>query len=450
MPAPTDTLRNEHRLILRALEVLESAARRVAADQALPEDWWSEMIGWFRAFADGVHHAKEERFLFPALLAAGLPVVGGPVEVMLEEHDQGRSLLREVEAGAPLQQAAAAERYVHQLRDHIAKENNVLFPLAEALLGQDAQQRLAVEFDSMEAESGPAGSLAHAEVAIERLAAALGNVPPRAERHAGDPPRAGEFWTERKVAWYQRALERSDYAEKVLGVLAAVLADCESALDVGAGCGALALPLARRLRRVTALEPAPAMAAALRRAAAAEGVRNIEVVEAGWGEVAVPPHDLVLCAHVGPLVHPASAFLRDVAAHAQRWVAIVRDAGRPQDKFFFRELYPLLLGRPYEEGRERGPAAGLEDIEPAPTITTITYRSDQPFTDLEEACDFWEEYLGVTGADARAELRAFLAPRLVRDGSGWLARYTKQAEVVYWPTGADACRARRRAGEGWV
>ncbi|MBI2544240.1 MAG: hypothetical protein HYW16_03325 [Candidatus Rokubacteria bacterium] len=75
---------------------------------------------------------------------------------------------------------------------------------------------------------------------------------------------SGEFWTERKVAWYRRALRRSDFAPKVLGAIAPLVEECETALDVGAGCGALAIPLARRLRRVTALEPAPAMAKAPR------------------------------------------------------------------------------------------------------------------------------------------------------------------------------------------
>ncbi len=263
----------------------------------------------------------------------------------------------------------------------------------------------------------------------------------------------GEFWTERKVAWYERALERSDFAEKVLGALAPVIADCETALDVGAGCGALTLPLAARLRRVTALEPAPAMATALRNAAVARGLDNVEVIEAAWGEAPVVAHDLVLCAHVGPLLNPGSAFLLEVSSRARRWVAIVRDTGRARNKFFFPELYPLLLGRPYDQGGEdRDPAAGLEHLQSAPTVTLVSYHSDQPFTDLEDACDFWEEYLGVRGAPAREVLREFLAPRLVRDGSGWIVPYTKDAAVVYWPTGAEdaGCRARRRSVEGCV
>ena len=56
-------------------------------------------------------------------------------------------------------------------------------------------------------------------------------------------------------------------------------------LDIGAGPGNFALPLATRVRQVTALEPAPGMAAILRRRQAARGLRNIRVVERGWGEV---------------------------------------------------------------------------------------------------------------------------------------------------------------------
>jgi SAM-dependent methyltransferase len=244
-----------------------------------------------------------------------------------------------------------------------------------------------------------------------------------------------EFWSPRKVAWYERALARGNYAATVLGVLAPVLAECETALDVGAGAGALTLPLAERLRHVTAIEPSPAMAAALRTAVARRELPNVDVVQTAWGEAPVGMYDLVLCAHVGPLLTPRAAFLRDVSAHARRWVALVRDPGQSRDKFWFTELYPLLLGRPYERrGEDRDLGEGLADLPSPPIIETVHYRSDQPFTDLEDACDFFQEYLGVNGRAPRAVLRDFLAARLVRDGTGWLAPYTKQAAVIYWRT----------------
>jgi hypothetical protein len=254
--------------------------------------------------------------------------------------------------------------------------------------------------------------------------------------------RAGEFWTERKVAWYRRAIARNDYAAAVLGALDPALAECQSALDVGAGCGALALPLAGRLHRVTALEPALAMAKALREEAASRGLANVEVVEAAWGEVPLAPHDLVLCAHVGELLRPAAVFLREVSGAARRWVALVRDAapepGEVRDKFFFGELYPRLLGRSYATGcpDPMETVERLRALRITPDVTPIRYDSGQPFDDLDEACDFWEAYLGLAPGAERPFLRGFLAERLVRDGGGWLAPYPKRALVIAWRVGA--------------
>ncbi len=173
MPTPTDVLREEHRVILRALGVLEAAAARLAGGRPLPEGWWPEVIGLLRTFADKNHHAKEETSLFPAMVKAGVPSVGGPIEVMLEEHQRGRALVRAMEAGEAAARAAKAREYVTLLREHIDKENGVLFPLADAVLDEAAQRALQREFDAVEAEQGRDASIPHAEAAVERLAAAL-------------------------------------------------------------------------------------------------------------------------------------------------------------------------------------------------------------------------------------------------------------------------------------
>jgi SAM-dependent methyltransferase len=245
------------------------------------------------------------------------------------------------------------------------------------------------------------------------------------------------FWSTRTVAWYRRALARSDYATRVLGAIEPFLAGAGSVLDVGAGCGALALPLAERTARVTALEPAPAMAAALRTETTRRGLRRLTVLEAAWGEVALPPHDLVLCAHVGELTRPGAPFLRDAARWARRWVVVVRDRETESDKLFFRELYPALLGRPYRGGCDYREMLGdLANLGIHPEVAPVEYRSDQPFADLDEACDFYEVYLGVSGPEVRGFLRSFLSTRLVPEPSGWVAPYSKRAVVLWWPGAA--------------
>lgn len=248
--------------------------------------------------------------------------------------------------------------------------------------------------------------------------------------------RSRRIWNARTVAWYQRANARSDYAERVFAAIPDLLARARTALDVGAGFGALAVPLARRLERVTAVEPSPAMAAALRATIARQGLGNLTLVEAAWGEAPVGPHDLVVCAHVSPLLKPGSPFLEALVRGglARVGAALVRDApGGDEDKFFFRELYPALLGRPYAHAcgtDETLETLGRLGVRPA--VTPITYGSDQPFDDLDEACDFWMEYMGLETAEARASLERFLAARLLREGRGWLAPFRKRAVVLHW------------------
>lgn len=247
--------------------------------------------------------------------------------------------------------------------------------------------------------------------------------------------RMSEFWNERTVAWYQRAVARSDYADVVLRAMDPMIAECEDALDIGAGCGALAIPLARRMKSVVALEPAPAMAQALRREAKRLGLDNLRVVESAWGEVSISGCDLILCAHVGGLLRGESSFLAEITSLARRGVALVRDADGDRDKFFFKELYPKLLGRPYSACCDFAETVtALKSMGVEPSVTFVDYRSDQPFDDLEEACDFWMEYLGLAEEPHREFLTEFLSERLVKEAGGLLAPYPKRAAVIWWRT----------------
>lgn len=173
MRPATEVLRAEHVLILRALEVLAAGADRLERGESLPPGTWEELLEWLRSFADRTHHAREERELFPALLAAGVPGEGGPIATMLEEHVEGRGLIQAMAAGPAAARAAAARRYVELLRAHIDKENAVLFPMAEAVLDDRGRAALARRFQALEAELGRAASLDGAEARLETLTTAL-------------------------------------------------------------------------------------------------------------------------------------------------------------------------------------------------------------------------------------------------------------------------------------
>lgn len=167
---PTDLLRDEHRVILRALAVLETSAARA---EAAMTPAWDELVEWLKAFADRTHHAKEEHALFPAMAAAGVPTEGGPIGVMLAEHTEGRALIHTMSTGATAERAEAARRYVALLRQHIDKENDVLFGIAEAVLDGPSMAALAREFERIGDRLGVDADIAAAETALEAIAAEL-------------------------------------------------------------------------------------------------------------------------------------------------------------------------------------------------------------------------------------------------------------------------------------
>jgi hemerythrin-like domain-containing protein len=155
MTHPVDELYDEHRLIERMLSELE---QRLAAQTALPCDFVETALDFFRTFADGLHHHKEEKALFPALESAGVPSDGGPVAVMLYEHTLGRQCLATIRECLPAARGGSASAeadirraagdYIDLLRRHIWKEDNILFMIARNRLTSDQQiQDLQSRFD---------------------------------------------------------------------------------------------------------------------------------------------------------------------------------------------------------------------------------------------------------------------------------------------------------------
>lgn len=162
---PTGMLREEHEVILRALALLERFGQRLEAGKPVDRAGLAWLREFFGTFADRCHHGKEEQHLFPALERHGIPRAGGPLGVMLHEHEEGRALLRAMAQGDDRRTAEAIARYAALLRAHIDKENGVLFPLAERVLPEEEQRGLAHAFEAV--EEAVAGSGAHERILAE-------------------------------------------------------------------------------------------------------------------------------------------------------------------------------------------------------------------------------------------------------------------------------------------
>src|SRR5262245_34930846 len=147
---------DEHRVIEQVLACLEEMANRCEAEEKLEGKSAVQALVFFRHFADRCHHGKEEDHLFPLLEARGLPRAGGPTGVMVHEHEQGRLLVAAmtaaVEKDTPREFARYARAYARHLREHIRKEDQVLFPLAARVLSEPEAEALLRSFEHVESD----------------------------------------------------------------------------------------------------------------------------------------------------------------------------------------------------------------------------------------------------------------------------------------------------------
>jgi hemerythrin-like domain-containing protein len=151
----TAGLRDEHQWILKVAGILETILNR-EPDHGLDFDAVEDCISFIRLFADACHHGQEEDLLFPELQARGMPREAGPLAVMLQEHEMGRSYVRQmVKAlpGARVGQGDArsilvnsARGYIKLIRGHINKEDNVLFNMADQAVVGSACDNLCAAY----------------------------------------------------------------------------------------------------------------------------------------------------------------------------------------------------------------------------------------------------------------------------------------------------------------
>jgi hemerythrin-like domain-containing protein len=179
MTRPLTILMDEHRLIEKVLGSLETLAIEVEGGLALERPVAREYADFLRGFADAWHHGKEEDILFRRMVERGFSEESGPVAVMLQEHRQGRALvgtIASVGAGAGSVSPAEATTFLSSalgfvplLRQHIQKEDNILYPMSERVLSSAEFEVMLGDFAAFEAKAGADGTRDRLEALAERL-----------------------------------------------------------------------------------------------------------------------------------------------------------------------------------------------------------------------------------------------------------------------------------------
>ena len=173
----TRALVDEHRLILRMITLLEQNATLTEKGSYSNWSFYLDGVDFIRNYADRFHHAKEEGVLFEALVTNGMPRENSPVAAMLMEHEQGRSFVVGMEMaaseamkglpGRELEIVKNALAYAELLRDHISKEDGILYPLAERIIPEAIRGGILEGY--REAEDGKAADFCkHYQAIVEK------------------------------------------------------------------------------------------------------------------------------------------------------------------------------------------------------------------------------------------------------------------------------------------
>ena len=160
---PIKDLKMEHDAVQLTLRILDKICQKIEqSGEIIDLQHIDQLLEFFKVFVDKCHHGKEEELLFPALENVGVSREGGPIEVLLHEHQQGREYVQNMNAAlvqykkgdrtAVDEFMKTAKGYINLLNQHIDKENGVLFPLAEKHLSEQEQEKLWEGFEMIETQ----------------------------------------------------------------------------------------------------------------------------------------------------------------------------------------------------------------------------------------------------------------------------------------------------------
>lgn len=229
------------------------------------------------------------------------------------------------------------------------------------------------------------------------------------------------YWEKRASTYAKAMAVRKD---GVLEFLEPWLDPRLTLIDVGAGTGRFAAPLADRLEWVTAVEPSEGMRALI------PPRSNMTVIGSSWEDAEVAPADLALCAHVLYGIVDLPPFLQKLERAARRHAFIVIRARQTQG-------VPTRLAE--ELGRPAPRQPELVDLQLVLRqmaveyeVTTIRYADEYGYPSLEDALEECRAIAGEAWDEKRA--RAWLAANLERrpDGSYLDRRQEMVSGIVHW------------------
>ena len=248
-----------------------------------------------------------------------------------------------------------------------------------------------------------------------------------------------EAWTHMAVK-YDRDME---YSNRIRFVDRIERHNPETVLDVGAGTGVFAIPLAKQGIRVVAVEPSTGMLDILKNKAADYNLTNIEYINKKWEEVSIEKlteinngeYDLVITSHALYYITDLHNSFKKMNDVSKGYVYLLMIANEVRDNSYSK-LWERLHKNPLPPYPDYSCLyMVLRELGIHPNIEMLDTYAKRYVEDIDELINRWKDYLDLGGEpteDQRAAIREYLAGKIKEeDGKSYMEWESKDA-VIYW------------------
>lgn len=245
-------------------------------------------------------------------------------------------------------------------------------------------------------------------------------------------------WDRKENAERYNANAQGGYDDRVQQTLASLpVTNTSRVLDIGAGPGILALPLAPRVAQVTAVEPGAGMVEVLRDHARKQGITNIACVQKTWEEIDIArnlqaPYDIVI-ASLSLTMHDIRAALRKMDDACSGSVHLFWFADMPFWERMYADLWEPLHGKTYFPGPKADCLfAVLYQMGIYPDVTMMPMAKEYRFLSREEMSAFFKKRFSATTPEQEKIVDDYLAPLIRRQGDDVVVSGESTIAHIWW------------------
>ncbi len=256
-------------------------------------------------------------------------------------------------------------------------------------------------------------------------------------KHSDDP---SHNWNKRENAERYDSTSRSEYDNRVQITIAGLdITKNSRVLDIGAGPGTLAIPLAPRVKEVTAVEPGAGMISVLNERARREGITNITCIRKRWEDID-PASDLdglydVVISSLSLTMEDIRQALQKMDVTSSGFVHLFWFVDMPFWERMYADLWEPLHGSPYHAGPKADCLFGvLYQMGIYPDVTMLPLTKEYRFGSREEMLGFFRKRFGAGTPEEQKVVDEYVTPMMRTEGNAIVISGNSTFAHVRWRT----------------